>query len=318
MEIRQKCRIVELLLDGKRKLHSLGAQPRVLEVKGGTPAAPRVWQNRSALEYAVWLQFWSICTPQRSEGVLMTPVLNPDRSATASFPTTHWSLVIKAGTSESSQARAALEELCSVYWYPLYAFIRRKGNAPDRSLDLTQDFFARLLEKHMLEAVDQRKGRFRTFLQVACRNFLIDTWRQKREVSATAISINARTAEGRYVIEPADNMTPERLFDRVWAFTLLDRVLTLLAAEYTESGRAELYNQLKVVLTEGKGAVRVAEMAARLGMSEGAVTSASHRLRKRYREILEDQIAATLDDPSELADEIRSLFDALGTESGNR
>ena len=248
----------------------------------------------------------------------MNPDVNPDRPATESFPTTHWSLIIKAGTPASPQARAALEELCSVYWYPLYAFIRRKGNSPDRALDLTQDFFARLLEKDILTSVDQRKGRFRAFLQVACKNFLIDAWRQKREVSATAIPIDARTAEGRYVIEPADNMTPERLFDRAWAFTLLDRVLGLLAAEYAEPDRAELFNELKVVLTEGKGAVRAAEVAARLDMSEGAVHSASHRLRKRYREILQEQIAATLDDPSELDDEIRSLFDALRTESANR
>ncbi len=248
----------------------------------------------------------------------MNPDVNADRQATVSFPTTHWSLIIKAGTPASSQARAALEELCSVYWYPLYAFIRRKGNAPDRALDLTQDFFARLLEKDVLTSVDQRKGRFRAFLQVACKNFLIDTWRQKREVSATAIPIDARTAEGRYVIEPADNMTAERLFDRAWAFTLLDRVLSLLAAEYAEPDRAVLFNELKVVLTEGKGGVHAAELAARLDMSEGAVYSATHRLRKRYREILQEQIAATLDDPAEFDDEIRSLFDAIRTEFASR
>jgi RNA polymerase sigma factor (sigma-70 family) len=248
----------------------------------------------------------------------MNPDVNPDRPATASFPTTRWSLIIKAGTPASAQARAALEELCSIYWYPLYAFIRRKGNDPDRALDLTQDLFARLLEKEILTSVDQRMGRFRAFLRVTCENFLIDTWRRKRELSATAIPIDARTAEGRYVIEAADNMTPERLFDRAWAFTLLERVLSLLAAEYAEPDRAKLFNQLKVVLTEGKGAVRAAEMAARLDMSERAVHTASHRLRKRYREILEAQIAATLDDPSERDDEIRSLFDALRTESANR
>jgi DNA-directed RNA polymerase specialized sigma24 family protein len=248
----------------------------------------------------------------------MNPDVNPDGPATASFPTTQWSLVIKAGTPASSQARAALEELCSVYWYPLYAFIRRKGNAPDRARDLTQDFFARLLEKEMLNSVDQRKGRFRAFLQATCKNFLIDTWRQKREVSATAIPIDVRTAEGRYMIEPADNMTPERLFDRAWALTLLDRVLVLLAAEYAEPDRAKLFNELKVTLTDGKGAVRAAEAAVRLDMSEGAVHNATHRMRKRYREILQEQIAATLDDPSELDDEIRSLFDALRGDSANR
>ena len=162
------------------------------------------------------------------------------------------------------------------------------------------------------------KGRFRAFLQVACKNFLIDTWRQKREVSATALPLDVRTAEGRYVIEPADHLTPERLFDRAWALTLLDRVLGLLAAEYARHDRTELFGELKVVLTEGKGAVRAAELAARLNMSEDAVHIATHRLRKRYRAILQEQIAATLDDPSDFDDELRSLFDALRTESARR
>jgi RNA polymerase sigma factor (sigma-70 family) len=248
----------------------------------------------------------------------MNPDVNPDRPATASFPTTRWSLIIKAGTPASAQARVALEELCSIYWYPLYAFVRRKGNDPDRALDLTQDFFARLLEKEILAAVDQRNGRFRAFLRTTCENFLIDTWRRKREFSSSAIPIDARTAEGRYMIDAADNMTPERLFVRAWAFTLLDHVLGLLAAEYARSDRAKLFNQLKVVLTEGKGAVRAAEMATQLDMSESAVHTATHRLRKRYRDILEAQIAATLDDPLEREDEIRSLFDALRTESAHR
>ncbi len=212
----------------------------------------------------------------------------------------------------------ALEELCSAYWYPLYAFIRRKGNSPDRALDLTQDFFARLLANDALTSVDQRKGRFRAFLQASCKNFLIDKWREKREVSATALSIDGQMAEGRYLVEPADNMTPERLFDRAWALTLLERVLVLLAAEYARSGRAELFEELKFVLTEGKGAARAAEIAGRLGMSEGAVHNASHRLRKRYREILQEQIAATLGDASELDDEIRALFHAIRADSANR
>ncbi len=248
----------------------------------------------------------------------MGPDHKPGRTATSIFPMTHWSLVVRAGAPGSPQCRAALEELCSVYWYPLYAFIRRKGNPPDRALDLTQDFFARLLEEELLLTVDRRRGHFRGFLQVACKNFLIDAWRQDREVSTNAIPIDGIAAEGRYVIEPADNMTPERLFDRAWALTLLDRVLSLLGAEYTASGRAELFDQLNVVLIEGKGAVRAAELAARLGMSVDAVHSASHRLRKRYREILQEQIAATLEDPSELGDEIRSLFAALGKEPAGR
>ncbi len=244
--------------------------------------------------------------------------VNPNASATASFPTTHWSLVIQAGSPESAGARAALEQLCSAYWYPLYAFIRRKGNDPDRALDLTQDFFARLFEKKILASVNQHKGRFRSFLRVACRNFLIDVWRHKPDVATTPISIDARDAEGRYLIEPADHMTAERLFDRAWALTLLERVMAILAAEYADSGRSGLFDQLNIVLTEGKGAVRAAELAGRLNTTEHAVNSASHRLRKRYREILQDQIAATLDDPAELDDEIRSLFDAIRAESAHR
>ncbi len=248
----------------------------------------------------------------------MSPDGDPRGSAASTFPMTRWSLIIRAGTPGSPEARAALEEICSVYWYPLYAFIRRKGNPPDRALDLTQEFFASLLEKDLLLAVDRRKGRFRGFLQVACRNFLIDAWRHKADVATTPISIDARGAEGRYLVEPADNLTAERLFDRAWALTLLDRVMAILTAEYADSGRTELFEQLKIVLTEGKGAVRSAVLAERFRTSEEAINTARTRLRKRYRAILQEQIAATLDDPSDLDDEIRSLFDAIRPESAHR
>jgi DNA-directed RNA polymerase specialized sigma24 family protein len=248
----------------------------------------------------------------------VNPGLIPDGHATGSFPSTRWSLVVEAASPASTQARDALNELCSAYWYPIYAFIRRKGNDPDRALDLTQDFFTRLFEKNLIASADHRKGRFRSFLRTVCTNFLIDTWRRKPEAEINPISIDARDAEGRYVIEPADNVTAETLFDRAWAITLLDRVLALLAAEYEQSGRAELFDHLKVVLTEGKGAVRAALLAERLGMPENAVNIANHRLRERYRAILQEQIAATLDDPSEMDDEIRSLFDAIRPEPKNR
>ena len=246
------------------------------------------------------------------------PASRPDTSSHAPFPTTRWSQVVAAGDRVGPAACEALAELCSAYWYPLYAFIRRKGNDSDRALDLTQDFFARLLEKDILASVEHRKGRFRSFLRVACRNFLIDAWRHKPDVASTPISIDARDAEGRYLVEPADNLTAECLFDRAWALTLLDRVMAILTAEYADSGRSELFDQLKIVLTEGKGAVRSAVLAERLGMSEDAINTASHRLRKRYRAILQEQIAATLDDPSDLDDEIRSLFDAIRPESAHR
>jgi DNA-directed RNA polymerase specialized sigma24 family protein len=249
----------------------------------------------------------------------MHPGFTPDGAATGSFPSTRWSLIVQAAAPATPQARQALGELCSLYWYPVYAFIRRKGNDPDRALDLTQDFFARLLEKEILASVDQGNGRFRSFLRVVCSNFLVDTVRKKKlDVASNSISIDARDAEGRYRVEPADQLTPDRLFDRVWALTLLDRVLGLLAAEYAGSGRAELFHEIKVVLTEGKGAVRSAVLAERLNMSEDAVNTATHRLRKDYRKILEAEIAATLDDPAEFDDELRALFDALGPESQNR
>jgi DNA-directed RNA polymerase specialized sigma24 family protein len=248
----------------------------------------------------------------------MNPGFIPKGPVTVSFPSTQWSLVIKATSPESALARDALNTLCSIYWYPIYAFIRRKGNDPERGLDLTQDFFARLLERDLLAAVDERKGRFRSFLRTVCTNFLIDAWRKRPAAPVAPISIDARDAEGRYLIEPADEVTPERLFDRAWAVTLLDRVLALLAAEYAQSGRTELFNHLKITLTEGKGSVRSAVLAKQLGTTENAINVANHKLRTRYREILKDQIAATLDDPSEMDDEIRSLFEAIRPEVKNR
>jgi RNA polymerase sigma factor (sigma-70 family) len=236
----------------------------------------------------------------------------PDGSLRAAFPTTHWSLVIKAGTPDSPQAREALDELCAAYWYPVYAFIRRKGNNPNDALDLTQSFFARLLEKRVLTRVKQGKSRFRSYLRVVCKNFLIDENRKEKvDPAANAISIDAQDAESRYRFEPVETMTPERIFDRAWAMTLLSRAVDLLADEYSERGEAELFRTLKIVLTQGKKAVLAKALAARLETTESAVNTAVHRLRKRYRRILEQQIVATLDEPADLDDEIRALMDAI-------
>jgi RNA polymerase sigma-70 factor (ECF subfamily) len=232
---------------------------------------------------------------------------------TGSFPTTCWSLILRAGDRAGPGDREALATLCRAYWYPIYAFIRRKGYDPDDAQDLTQAYFARLLEKGVIAAAARRKGRFRAFLRTDCQHFLIDQYRGRlaREVGTVPLSIDIRNAEGRYRIEPADGMTPERLFDRAWAMTLLDRVLGLLAGEYAAKGRSEVFDRLKIILTQGKGAVPAATLAIQLGTTEGAVHVAVHRLKKRYREILQEQIAATLDDPSEVDDEVRSLFDAI-------
>ncbi|MFI5456786.1 MAG: RNA polymerase sigma factor [Isosphaerales bacterium] len=236
-----------------------------------------------------------------------------EASKSAHFPTTHWSRVIAAGDRAAPEARAALAELCEAYWYPIYALIRRRGHNPEESCDLAQDYFTRLLEKSVIAAADQSKGRFRAFLSTDCQHFLIDHHRRTRVRARVLkpVSIDADDAENRYRFEPADNSTPERLFDRAWATTLLDGVLGLLAHEYASTGRAEVFDRLKVVLSQGKGTVPAAELAAQLGTTEGAVHTAVHRLRKRYRAILQREIAATLDDRSEVDEEIRWLFEAI-------
>jgi RNA polymerase sigma factor (sigma-70 family) len=236
-----------------------------------------------------------------------------DASGSAAFPSTQWSRVIAAGDRAAPETQTALAGLCEAYWYPIYAFIRCRSHSPDEAGELTQDYFTRLLEKSVISAADPSKGRFRAFLKTDCQHFLIDRHRRERVRVAVlkTISIDANDAENRYRFEPADLMTPDRLFDRTWAITLLDRVLGLLAQEFAAKGRSNVFDRLKVVLTHGKGAVPAAELAAQLGMTESAVHTAVHRLKKRYRAILKQEIAATLDDASEADEEIRWLFDAI-------
>jgi DNA-directed RNA polymerase specialized sigma24 family protein len=232
------------------------------------------------------------------------------------FPTTRWSRVVAAAGADRPEARAALAELCAAYWFPVYALIRRKGHDPDAALDLAQDYFARLLEKPVLAAADRRKGRFRAFLLTDCVHFLANAHdraaRLKRGGGQTFVPINAGAAEGRYGAEPAHHLTAERLFERTWALTLLATVFEALRREFESEGKGAAFDELKVALEGGPTAVRYAEIAVRLGTSEGAVKVAVHRLRKRYRALLREQIAATVDDPAEVDDEIRALFDALG------
>jgi RNA polymerase sigma-70 factor (ECF subfamily) len=224
--------------------------------------------------------------------------------------------VLEAGGPASPQAQEALADLCASYWFPVYAFIRHRGHEPHLAQDLTQEFFVHLLEKGSLEAVDPCRGRFRAYLRAACTHFLADQRdrqrAQKRGGGRAILSIDARDAEGRYLREPAHDLTPERLFERTWALTLLDRVLERLGGEYERAGRAAQFDQLKVVLTAGPQSVPYATLAARLGTSEGTVQGAVHRIRKRYRAILLDEITATLDDPKGVEDEVRTLFEVLG------
>jgi hypothetical protein len=235
----------------------------------------------------------------------------------AGFPTTHWSRVAHAVNPAEPEARAALAELCGAYWYPIYAFIRRKGHDPDAALDLAQDYFTRVLETGVLGSADHRLGRFRAFLRTDCGFFLSHQHEQRRALKRgggrTASPIDARDAEGRYLREPVDAMTPERLFDQTWAFNLLDDVLKQLAREYADTGRAAQFKILEGAIGLHSRQLAYVDLAARMGSSEGAIQQAVQRLRRRYKAILRARIAATLEDPDEAAidDEIRDLFKAL-------
>ncbi len=231
------------------------------------------------------------------------------------FPTTRWSRVIVAGDPDAPRSRESLAELCSAYWYPLYAYIRRRGYDPEPARDLTQDFFARLLEKGLLAEADPSRGRFRAFLRTVCTHFLANRrdheQARKRGGGRTFLPIDATVAEGRYALEQADGLTPERIFERSWAMTLLRRVLDQLDREYDEAGKAATFEALRGLLAGDPEAPSYAAVAARLGTSEGAARVAAHRLRRRYGELLRQEIASTLAEPEEIDDEIKELFAAL-------
>jgi RNA polymerase sigma-70 factor (ECF subfamily) len=228
------------------------------------------------------------------------------------FATTHWSVVLAARDEDSPRAGAALETLCRAYWYPLYAYVRRKGHGPEEAQDLTQEFFARLLERNFLQAVQQERGKFRWFLLSAMKRFLANEWHKdhaaKRGGRHVVLSLDETVAEGRFQLEPADPLTPEKLFDQSWALTLLDEARQKLQREYETSGRGAAFEQLKVFLSGDRAPVSHAEAGAALGLSEGAVTVAVHRLRQRYRECLRESIAHTVLTPTEVDEEIRHLF----------
>jgi RNA polymerase sigma-70 factor (ECF subfamily) len=228
------------------------------------------------------------------------------------FPTTLWTLVLHAGRDESVQAQAALAQLCQAYWYPLYSFVRRRGYAPHDAQDLTQAFFAQLLEKRGLEGVAPELGRFRTFLLASLKHFLANDWdrahARKRGGGKTILSLDER-AESRYQLEPSHNLTPERHFERQWAMTLLEQVLDALRDEYHAEGKGDLFEELKAVMV---GQPRTyADIAARLRRSEGAIKVAVHRLRHRYRELMRARIAETVG-AGEVEDELRHLLAVLG------
>jgi RNA polymerase sigma-70 factor (ECF subfamily) len=213
-------------------------------------------------------------------------------------------------------ARSALASLCEQYWYPLYAYVRYRGRPPDQAQDLTQEFFTRLLEKHYLKAIDQSKGKFRSFLLAAFQHFLsneADRVRaQKRGGAKRIISIDGTAAEKRFSVEPAHRLTPEKLFDQRWALTLLDQAMTVLRKEFEDAGKQSFFDRFKSFLVERPGESGYRKAARELGISEGAMKVAMHRFRRRYRDLLRQCVANTVDDPALVDDEIRDLFVALG------
>jgi len=235
------------------------------------------------------------------------------------FATTHWSIVVSAGVGGSPEAGRALATLCENYWFPLYAFVRRAGYSAEDAQDLTQEFFARLLAKNFLAVADRQRGRFRSFLLGAMKHFLAKEKRrqgaQKRGGHRTVLSLDFCSGEDRYsLIEPVDNLTPERVYEKRWALALLDLVLNRLREEFRAEGKLEWFDRLKQSLAGGTAKPAYLEVAEELGMSEGAVKVAVHRLRRRYRNLLKEEIARTIVDPQSLEDEMRELLAALSSE----
>lgn len=234
----------------------------------------------------------------------------------AAFKTTHWTVVCTAAAGDSSQAAAALEQLCASYWYPLYAFVRRRGFSSHDAQDLVQGFFARLLEKNFLQSVNREKGRFRSFLLAALNHFLLNELDKahtlKRGGHLAFVSFDEAGANAAFQSEPRSELSPERLFDRNWAEALLATALNQLREENIAAGKLRSFEQLKHVLTGDKNPVPYLELAASLGSTEGAVKMAVKRLRRRYAELVRMEIAKTVATPDQVEDELKSLFVALG------
>ena len=236
------------------------------------------------------------------------------QNGAVAFATTHWSVVLTA-QDESPAAQEALEKLCRTYWRPIFSFVRRQGVGPEEAEDLTQGFFALLLERRDLNAVRKEKGRLRSYLLVSLKHFLADERRRamaiKRGKGQRLIALEELRANERADMEPADPLTAERIYERRWASTLLEQVLRRLKDEYRTAGKAVLFDRLKQLLPDEPGAPSQADIAAKLGMAENAVRQAFHRFRQRYQLLLRDEIAHTVATPSDIEDELRYLVSVL-------
>jgi RNA polymerase sigma-70 factor (ECF subfamily) len=231
------------------------------------------------------------------------------------FATTHWSVVLAAGRSESDSYQQALETLCRTYWFPLYAYLRRHGYDTHRAEEYTQAFFAFLLDKRGLRLADPKRGKFRSFLLASLKHFLANerarAQAKKRGGGRKVLSLDFENAESQYALEPRDELSPEKLFERSWALTVLDRTMARLRAEAATEKKQDIFDSLKIYLTAEKDSIHYREVAAELDMTEGAVKVAVHRLRRRYRELLRDEIAQTVTTKDQINEEIRNLFAVL-------
>ena len=240
--------------------------------------------------------------------------VEPSAKVSGLFTTTHWSVVLAAGLSESPQAAQALEQLCRTYWYPLYAYVRRRGHSPEDAQDLTQEFFSRLLRKDYLAQVDPGKGKFRSFLLAAISHFLANEWDRtnavKRGGRVTFLALDHDSAEQR-LAEISLERSPEQIFERCWALAFLQEVLGRLRDEVDQAGRSAHFAELKVFLTGEQSSVSYAVLAAKLGTNEASLRKEVQRLRHRYGELLREEIARTGASPAEVEDELCHLFTVL-------
>jgi RNA polymerase sigma factor (sigma-70 family) len=231
------------------------------------------------------------------------------------FATTSWTKVLSAREASSTEARQALEGLCRIYWYPLYAFVRRQGHDAESSRDLTQAYFAELLEKGYLDDYDPERGRFRVFLKTSLKHFLSKELEKalawKRGGRAEVVSLDAEEVEGRYRFEPVDRLTPEAIFERRWALTVLERTLARLRREQEDSDHGREFERLEGFLTGQQGKVPYREVAEELGTTEGAVKTSIHRLRQRFGQLLRTEIAETVASPAEVDEEVRHLLGVI-------
>jgi RNA polymerase sigma-70 factor (ECF subfamily) len=233
------------------------------------------------------------------------------------FQTTHWTVVLAAREKGGPAEREALASLCSTYWRPLYAFIRRQGSAPHEAEDLTQEFFYRFLERQALESVRPDAGKFRSFLLSCLKNFLANererAHTQRRGGGQSLVPLDCGDAETRYSLELADKLTPEAIFDRRWAFTVLEKTMKELRREYSAPEKRELFDELQGFLPGGQVNVSRAELAAKRGVSVGAIDVSVHRLRQRFGSLLREQVAQTVSSEAEVDEEIRYLISVIGS-----